>query len=877
MKVLIAIYRFFLSLRYKVEITGTEILKSNNAKFILPNHQALIDPQLIFAHLNKYLTVVPVVTEGFYKNPVLKIIFEAFNAVPVSDLSTGSRDINVLNTIFVNVNNALKNGEHVLLYPSGQIAGQGYEKIFNKQSAWAVVNNLPDNTQVIGVRIHGLWGSMWSRAWTGKVPDFFKTFLKGVFYIFANLIFFVPKRKITIELVDITADAKVKAKGNRLIFNTFLEQFYNKNGEEPVNYLKHFFYAPKLKRKLPEKIAGSAEELKSVTPFVESEIPEEIFEQVTDIMVREADLKKGEIKITSNLTLDLNIDSLMLVTIVAAIEEQFNVISQLEATLIKTVEDLCRIAMGFDVIDETLKPCYLANHKAPFRKIEIDKTKNIVELFLQNFSRDRDEVFAYDKIIGTTTRKEFLLKAMVLSKIIRKEVKGREVGIMLPALQSTTLLVIATYLAGKIPVMLNWTVGKSVLEHCVETVDLKQILTAKSFYSKIEGLLPESIKQKCIFFEQKVSEISLSTKLSGLISYLFLVKPTIHLDETAVILFTSGSESLPKAVPLTHRNIVSDIWGAFSVVSIQTDIMLLAFLPPFHSFGFTVLTIFPLVTGVKTAYSPDPTDSRELLKILNHSRVNTILGTPTFLKQLLNVTSHAEMKLIKMAISGAESMPASFIERFHEKCHKGALLLEGYGITECSPVITINPLEKQKENSVGVFIKGVDHLIVDISTGETVEQGKQGMILVKGESIFKGYPDKSISSPFVKVGDDEYYKTGDLGYVDEEGYLFITGRLKRFIKIGGEMISLPAIENALLKKYGNEEQTVLAVEGTDSIQPPQIVLFSTVNVDLNEVNLYLKGSGFSNLIKVNRIINVDEIPLLGTGKTDYKVLKNMIG
>jgi 1-acyl-sn-glycerol-3-phosphate acyltransferase len=266
MKVFIAVYRFFLSLRYKVEITGADVFKSKNAKLILPNHQALIDPQLIFAHLHKYLTVVPVVTEGFYKNPVLRIFLKAFNAVPVSDLSTGSRDLNVLNTIFLNVTKALKSGENVLLYPSGQISGQGYERIFNKQSAWAIVKNLPENTQVIGIRIHGLWGSMWSRAWTGKSPDFFRTFLKGVFYIFANLIFFVPKRKIIIELVDITSAAKVKATGNRLIFNTFLEQFYNKDGEEPVNYLKHFFYAPKLKRKLPDKIVGSAEELKRYKP-----------------------------------------------------------------------------------------------------------------------------------------------------------------------------------------------------------------------------------------------------------------------------------------------------------------------------------------------------------------------------------------------------------------------------------------------------------------------------------------------------------------------------------------------------------------------------------------------------------------------------------
>jgi len=204
------------------------------------------------------------------------------------------------------------------------------------------------------------------------------------------------------------------------------------------------------------------------------------------------------------------------------------------------------------------------------------------------------------------------------------------------------------------------------------------------------------------------------------------------------------------------------------------------------------------------------------------------------------------------------------------------LLLEGYGITECSPILTINPQYKQKEKSVGVFINGVDFLITDINTYTPLPQGKEGMILVKGDNIFNGYIDDKIESPFVNIAGVEYYKTGDLGYIDEEGFLFIIGRLKRFIKIAGEMISLPAIENTLLKKYGLEEKIVLAVEGKDTLDTPQIVLFSTIKINLNEANLYLKETGFSTLVKLNKIIEIDEIPLLGTGKTDYKVLRNMI-
>jgi acyl-CoA synthetase (AMP-forming)/AMP-acid ligase II len=407
-------------------------------------------------------------------------------------------------------------------------------------------------------------------------------------------------------------------------------------------------------------------------------------------------------------------------------------------------------------------------------------------------------------------------------------------------------------------------------------VNLKGILTAKTFYDKVEELLPDAVKDKCIFFEQKVKEISVTTKLAGLINSYLQFTPKTEPDDVAVILFTSGSESLPKAVPLTHRNIVSNLDGALSILSINTDKIFLGFLPPFHSFGFTIVTILPLISGVKVAYTPDPTDSREVLKILKHSKSNTILGTPTFLKLLLSVSSSMDLKRVDMAVSGAESLHSSIISTFYEKANERAVMIEGYGITECSPILTLNPLEKQKERSVGKFIKGVDYLITDINDLKPVAQGTEGMIMVRGESVFMGYPDKNLPSPFVSINGADYYKTGDLGYVDEEGYLFITGRLKRFIKIAGEMISLPAVEHALLQKYGDEEKVVLAVEGSDSIEPPQIVLFSAIKINIEEANSCIKSSGFSNLVKIHKAIEIAEIPLLGTGKTDYKVLKEMI-
>jgi long-chain-fatty-acid--[acyl-carrier-protein] ligase len=231
-------------------------------------------------------------------------------------------------------------------------------------------------------------------------------------------------------------------------------------------------------------------------------------------------------------------------------------------------------------------------------------------------------------------------------------------------------------------------------------------------------------------------------------------------------------------------------------------------------------------------------------------------------------------KSIRYVISGAEAMPLAIKEMF-ESLTTNAILLEGYGITECAPILSVNPMEKQKMNSVGKFIPGVESVIIDLETGLPLTPGKTGMICVRGKNVFHGYLGEA-KNPFKEIGGKTYYETGDLGYLDEEGYLFITGRLKRFIKIAGEMISLPFLEKILLEKYGNPEKQVLAVEGTDKTTPPQIVLFTSLGIKIEEVNEYLATSGVAPIARIKRIIEVDEIPLLGTGKTDYKVLRKML-
>lgn len=255
------LYRIFFDFvarrRYRVTIKGVELLKEKGGKLILPNHQSHIDPQLIGIFFYKYVWVVPVVNESFLKIPVIKYFFKKWGAIPVAEFKKGNRDPNVLKHIYANVNKALEEGKAPILYPAGQLQDLGIEQIKNKQSAYTIVANIPEgsDTRVLGVRVKGLWGSIFSKAWTGEQPPFLPVFLKGIGMWFANLIFLCPKRNVTLEIVDITEEAIAHSKGDRKAFNTFLEEFYNVDGIEEPTYIKHFFFMPKLKRKLPANIA----------------------------------------------------------------------------------------------------------------------------------------------------------------------------------------------------------------------------------------------------------------------------------------------------------------------------------------------------------------------------------------------------------------------------------------------------------------------------------------------------------------------------------------------------------------------------------------------------------------------------------------------
>lgn len=636
---------------------------------------------------------------------------------------------------------------------------------------------------------------MWSKAYTGTSPDLVRTLGKSVGFLLANFIFFVPKRDVHIECVDMTERLKAWQSEGLDSFNRKLQDFYNEAGEEECRFIPHFSYYDDVSGKRePRNIPGSVAEISSGSGIAIDDIPSEVFESVRKLV---ATLKKTEtssLRFETNLILDLRADSLDMAEMKSAVQSIFPNASNPPIGLIKTIGDLSAMAMGKLQGEETLLPMRFVAASAETVDFEYAPGDTILTRMKRNFKAYPNDAFIYDAMTGPMTRDEFLLKSYVIAECLKKY-PGEALGIMIPALSATSLLLVGTYLSGKLPVMLNWTVGETSFAHCMDFAKLDTILTSRKFYEKITSPWLAKFEGKMVFIEDLVRGIPLTTKLLALAKKSVSRMPSARKE--AVMLFTSGSESLPKAVVLSHENVLSDIAGALRLVPFRKRETLLGFLPPFHSFGFTLNTVFPLVVPVQVAYTPDPSDARTIGKILKHTGASIVSATPTFLRMILANNAAETLESLKYAFVGAEKCGDDVFASFAETC-PGAVILEGYGITECSPIVTVNPMEKQKKGSAGKFLPQVEFCIRSLDGKGNMPTGEQGMIYVAGPSIFSGYLDTGIESPFETIDGKPWYKTGDLGYVDAENFLFITGRLKRFVKIAGEMISLPFIEGILL-------------------------------------------------------------------------------
>jgi len=887
MKTIFALLRWILKLRYSVTIKNGNLLDGLSQSILLPNHQAIVDPQLLLAHIYRKTEAIPAITSSFYDMPLLNTFFARWGAVRVDDLEKGSRNINVLNEITGQFSQALKVGKNVIIYPAGQLSDTAFEMIKNKQSAYTLAQVAPAGTKIIGVRISGLWGSRWSRFHNGKTPDFLPTFITLSLWCLANFIFFMPRRKVVIEFEDISEQAFKQQ--DQKAFNSFLEDFYNRNVLPDPQLKRIHFLAPapkrhnsphiKPQRQEEKKVARhrivhhEEHESKNATELSEDEIPEIIKKTVTEAIAETLNLQEP-VLLATRLTEDYGIDSLDLINIIESIEQKLGIAFPQDIERVKTAKHLCILAMGHEQVHIEYKPVDFRKFHAQ-EMISINAQSTIGNEARKMLGTQKSDILFWDSMLGNTTRKDVLLKAYVIAQLIKSKTQSQYVGIMLPSLQTTPLLILATYLAGKIPVMFNWTVGQQNMEQCFAISQTDCILTASAFFDKVADRFPQSLEKHLCFLDQEIPHLKTPTKLTGALNYALRRNTAKQKPgDIAVVLFTSGSETAPKPVPLTHKNILSDLHATFGMVGIPEDQIFLSFLPPFHSFGFALFCILPLVTGCRVAYTPDPTNADEIIRVLEHTRANLVIGTPTFIRNILSRATAEQLKSINFLVSGAESMPEA-VAKLHREKTPNAHLLEGYGITECSPILSLNPLDKQKTKSVGIAIPGVSYLLADPETHAIVHGAQEGLLLVSGDNVFGGYLDSSIKSPFISVEGTQYYNTGDIVSIDSEGYIFITGRQKRFLKSGGEMLSLPYLEEIIAQEFGSDEDPVLAVEGIETQSGAVITLFASIDLQPETVNAFLQSKGIGSVYRIKKFEILEHIPLLGSGKIDYRTLKEM--
>ena len=482
------------------------------------------------------------------------------------------------------------------------------------------------------------------------------------------------------------------------------------------------------------------------------------------------------------------------------------------------------------------------------------------------------------------SRGKLLGVAIALSRYLSRTCPERRIGIVLPPGKGGVVANLAVVLAGKIPVNLNFTSARDSIESAKEQAGLSTIITARMLAKRLEDFpwTPQVIHLDEIL--PKMKQAIVGWWLLGLVMPSGVLARVLNLPRVgdraeAVLLFTSGSSGKPKGVALTHRNILGNVSQFGVMLDAKKDDVMLASLPFFHSFGCTVTLWYPLIEGVRSASYPNPLEAGKIASLVESQAVTVMLATPTFLRAYLRKAEPPQLRSLRLLITGAEKLPDELAKAFEARF--GKEVLQGYGLTETSPVVSVNLPEPKamkpgqpvqpcnRLGSAGKLLPGMAAEIRDAETGQKGSLHDTGMLWLRGPNIFEGYLDAPEQT--AEVLRDGWFKTGDIGRFDEDGFLYIEGRLSRFSKIGGEMVPHETIEQKIMSVLpaGEHSERIIAVIGVaDAAKGEALVLLSSIDLDLPEVRAALSEIGVPNLWIPKTVRRVDAIPVLASGKLD---------
>jgi long-chain-fatty-acid--[acyl-carrier-protein] ligase len=867
-----ALLRVLLSLRYRVTVCGKEeVFKHPGPYLILPNHPAQIDPPNLLVRFWPAFKMRPMFWETALNNPVLTLFTKLLRGIPVPDTDSQSAEARLrAKQAIAAVVASLKAGENVILWPSGMLQRDGVERLGGARTTAEVLAVVPNVTFVL-VRTRGLWGSMFSWAWAEQ-PSLGKLLIRGIGILLANLIVFTPRRHVNLTIEAFAPDRLPEPTREKL--NRWLEEWYNADTggipEKPTFVPYHFLLGPRT-AEFPPPPPPATLDLPKVKPVTKQAVAQIVEEKIGRPLV-------GNENTLGTKFMQLGMDSLDAMELALRVEQRFGFRSERVPT---TIGDLWELAEGL-LEPAPLKPPptgWFASLVGP-RKAEI-VGETIPVAILNVAFRFRKQLIVCDDLAGGLSYEKLIIGAWVMSRSFA-EITAPNVGLLLPASVAADIAFLGLHLAGKTPVILNWTTGPANLAHAATTLHLTHVVTSRAFIGRTQVKVPCTT---FVFLEDVRANISNLGTLRRLLMVRLLpdwtrsrlIKQT-SLDPTtpAVVLFTSGSEKAPKAVPLTHTNIFSDQKACLTDLSFTRADSAIGFLPMFHSFGLTVTTLIPLVTGIRVVHHPDPTDAGAIIRKVATYKPTVLVGTPTFLGFVLDLAKPGELDSLRLIIVGAEKMPQEVFDKAKQLIPHAAVI-EGYGLTECSPVISVTLPGQDLRGTVGRPLTGVKVCVTDLETGRVLPSGKEGMLNVAGPTVFPGYIAYDGPSPFREIDGKRWYITGDLGVMDGTGVITFHGRLKRFLKAGGEMISLPALEEPFARLY---PPTVygprVAVEGIETPGCRRIVLFTTENIGLQVANALLEKEGFHGVLRLDEVLKLDSLPVLGTGKADYKILRAML-
>ena len=471
--------------------------------------------------------------------------------------------------------------------------------------------------------------------------------------------------------------------------------------------------------------------------------------------------------------------------------------------------------------------------------------------------------------------------------------RSDRVGILLPASAATVIANLSVLLDGRTIVNLNYTAPINVVAGCVDKAQIKTIITSRLFLKKLEkrglNLSPLTETAELIYMEDLRNQIPrwrfllafLQAKFCPTGLLIWLYSRHVNQQDTAAILFSSGSEGTPKGIMLSHANIIANIKQVACVLNADDDDVMLNALPTFHAFGLTVTTLLPLMEAIPMVCQADPTDTRAVARLVAKHRVSVMIATATFLRMYVRSKKVHPLMFdsLRIVVTGAERLPTEVRDGFRTKF--GKTVYEGYGATETTPVATVNIPDLlldqsgtvqtgNKPGSVGPPLPGTRVRIVDPDTLAPLETGEAGLVLIGGSQVMQGYledPDRS-ADVVVEIDGLRWYKTGDKGKLDKDGFLTILDRYSRFAKLGAEMISLSSVEQQIAALIDDDNVDLLAVALPEPSKGEQIVVLIDDPDYADGLHRRVQQSDMAPIMRPKHYFVVDTIPKLGTGKAD---------